>query len=92
MEHDKIFVGSLSSSTTQNDLEEAFSKYGSINEIKLIKDRFTGESKGFAFIKYSSNAYASKALEMNGQYLDGQTIRVSHAQKKESFKDTRRHW
>lgn len=92
MEHNKIFVGSLSSSTTQEDLKEAFLKYGSIDAIKLIKDRYTDESKGFAFITYLSNSHASKALEMNGQYIDGQAIRVSHAQQKESFKDTRRRW
>lgn len=86
MEHNKIYVGSLSSETTKVQLQELFSVFGPINEINLIKDRYTGESKGFAFIKYSSNSSASKAIEMNGTEIDERTIRVCFAKKKESFK------
>lgn len=92
MEHNKIYVGSLSSETSQATLQEAFSSYGTIDEIKLIKDIYTGEFKGFAFIKYSSNAGASKALEMNGKEIDERTIRVSLAKKKEPFKGSQRRW
>lgn len=86
MEHNKIYVGSLSSETTQAKLQEVFSAFGSIDEINLIKDRYTDDSKGFAFIKYSSNSSASKAVEMNGKEIDERTIRVSLAKKKDSFR------
>lgn len=92
MEHNKIYVGSLSSETTQAKLQEVFSAYGTVDEINLIKDRYTGESKGFAFIKFSSNSSASKALEMNGKDIDERTIRVSLAKKKESFTGSRTRW
>ncbi len=82
MEHNKIFVGSLSTETTLATLQETFSTFGSIEEVNLIKDRYTGESKGFAFIKFTSNSSASKALELNGSKIDGWLIRVTKAQKK----------
>ena len=92
MEHNKIFIGSLSSETTQTTLQEIFSQFGSIDEVNLIKDRYTGESKGFAFIKYASNSSAYKALEMNGKEIDERTIKCCHAKKKESFNGSRRKW
>lgn len=86
MKQNKVFIGALSSTTTEQTLMETFSSFGNIDEINLIKDRFTGESKGFAFIKYDNNASASKALLMNGKILDERILRVSIAQKKPPFK------
>lgn len=93
MEHNKIYVGSLSSCTTGSDLKNAFSEFGTIDEVKLITDMYTGDSKGFAFIKFSTNSSASKALEMNGKIIKERTIRVSLAKKKESLGGgARRRW
>lgn len=92
MEQNKIYVGYLSSETTQSTLEKVFSAYGSISEINLIRDKYTGESKGFAFIKFSSTLSASKALEMNGKTIDEKTVSVSPAKKKQSFSGSRRQW
>jgi cold-inducible RNA-binding protein len=92
MENNKIYVGSLAMETTQETLRAAFEKFGAIDEVNLIKDRFTGESKGFAFVKFESNASASKALDMNGKALDKWTIRVSLATKKKPFNGSQRKW
>lgn len=92
MEHNKIYVGSLSSCTTETDLRSVFSEFGSIDEIKIITDRYTGESKGFAFITFSSNASAEKAINMDGKELKERTIRVSAARKKENVQGNKNRW
>lgn len=79
MSQNKIYVGNLSYSTTGNDLQDAFGGFGSIDDVKLITDRETGRSKGFAFITFSSDDGASAALELNGTTLDGRQIKVSIA-------------
>ena len=92
MKQNKIYVGALSSCTTETELREAFSEFGSIDDIKIIIDRYTGESKGFAFITFSSNASAIKALNMDGKELKERTIRVSAARKKENFRANQNRW
>ncbi|KTC99230.1 RNA recognition motif domain-containing protein [Legionella feeleii] len=84
MKFNKIYIGSLSTSTTEQDLKNMFSEFGSINEIKFITDMYTGISKGFAFITYTSSSSASKALIMNEKEFNDRTMRVSIARKKES--------
>lgn len=92
MKQNKIFVGSLSSSTTEVDLREAFTPFGSIDDIKIIIDIYTGESKGFAFITFLSNSSAVNALDMDGKEIKERRIRVSLAKKKENFRDKKRRW
>jgi len=92
MKQNKIYVGSLSSCTTETEIREAFSEFGSIDDIKIIIDRYTGESKGFAFITFSSNSSAVKALNMDGKELKERTIRVSAARKKENFRGNQNRW
>ncbi len=79
MNQNKIYVGNLSYQTSSDNLSEAFSSFGDIDEVKLIVDRETGRSKGFAFITYNESDAAQEALALNGSMLDGRQIKVSIA-------------
>ncbi|GCC16720.1 RNA-binding protein 3-like [Chiloscyllium punctatum] len=79
----KLFVGGLNFDTDEQSLEEVFSKYGQIAEVKVIKDRDTMASRGFGFITFENPDDARDALQaMNGKSIDGRQIRVDHAEKK----------
>ena len=80
MSNSKIYVGNLPFSTSEQDLGDLFSQYGQITECKLITDRYSGRSKGFAFITYNSADEANAALVMNGNDMDGRNIRVNIAE------------
>uniref|UniRef100_UPI000374E999 RNA recognition motif domain-containing protein n=1 Tax=Legionella tunisiensis TaxID=1034944 RepID=UPI000374E999 len=82
MKFNKIYIGSLSTSTTEQDLKNIFSEFGSIDEIKLITDMYSGISKGFAFITFTSSSSASKALIMNTREFNDRAMQVSIARKK----------
>ena len=75
----KIYVGSLSYDTSEEDLKKLFAKYGNVVEANVIRDSYTGKSKGFGFVQFSSGAEAEKSLEQNGQEFMGRRIVVSEA-------------
>lgn len=76
----KLFVGGVAWKTTDETLQDAFSKAGTVVSASIIKDRMTGRSKGFAFVEMSSDAEAQAAIEMwNGKELDGRSIAVNEA-------------
>ncbi|XP_057713404.1 cold inducible RNA binding protein a isoform X2 [Corythoichthys intestinalis] len=78
----KLFVGGLNFTTTEDTLAMAFGKYGTIEKVDVIKDKETGRSRGFGFVKYENMEDAKDALEaMNGKTLDGRSIRVDEAGK-----------
>ncbi|XP_069743291.1 uncharacterized protein [Narcine bancroftii] len=84
-EDGKLFVGGLNIDTNEQALEEQFSKYGQVTEVRVIKDRETSESRGFGFITFDNPEDAKDALQaMNGKCIDGRQIRVGHAEKKGS--------
>lgn len=78
----QLFIGNLAFSTTKEDLENAFSVYGSIVEVKIPTDRYTGRVRGFAFVTFENNQDAEKALALDGKELNGRPIRVNVAQEK----------
>lgn len=81
----KLYVGNLSFSVTEDLLIEKFSKCGTVDSAKLITDRDTGRSKGFAFVEMSSDEEAQKAIEMyDGKEQDGRSIKVNEAKPQES--------
>jgi RNA recognition motif-containing protein len=85
-----IFVGNLTINVTEENLQDIFSKYGKIKAIKIIKDIFTGKSKGFAFVEmYSENEGQKAITELNLTELDGKKIMINKA-KPEADKRTRR--
>jgi RNA recognition motif-containing protein len=80
----KLYVGNLSFSTSEDDLQSLFSKAGSVKSVNLITDRNTGRSKGFAFVEMETQAEAEKAISMlNGTELGERTLKVSMARPRE---------
>lgn len=79
MSQSKIYVGNLSYSTSEDELRDFFSQYGSIQDTKLILDMSTGRSKGFGFITYTSSNDCENALAANGAELDGRKLKVNLA-------------
>jgi RNA recognition motif-containing protein len=76
----KLFVGSLPWSINDQALEETFQKYGTVVSAKVITDRATGRSKGFAFVEMSSDSEAKDAMrELNNSQLNGRNIVVNEA-------------
>ncbi len=83
MEKNKLFIGSLPWSITNDSLKELFSQYGEVVEAIIINDRETGRSKGFGFVTFAKEEDAQKALEMNGKEVEGRTIVVNVAKPRE---------
>jgi cold-inducible RNA-binding protein len=80
----KIYVGNLSFSTTEEELRELFTQAGTVASTTLIKDRDTGQSKGFAFIEMSNQADAEKAIHMfNGKTFGNRELKVNLARPRE---------
>ena len=79
----KLYVGNLSYNATEEDLRGLFSKFGTVQNAEVIKDRYTGQSKGFAFVEMSTSEEAQKALEVNGSDFLGRNINVSEARPQE---------
>lgn len=91
MKQNKIYIGNLLTSITKSDIELEFSKYGVLEDIQLIKDRFTGASKGFAFLTFSKQVAAETALEMNGKSFNGRNLVVNMAKEKNNSNRRNRH-
>jgi cold-inducible RNA-binding protein len=80
----KIYVGNLSYDTKEDDLRELFAQAGTVASVALIKDRDTGQSKGFAFIEMSNQSEAEKAIQMFNSYtLANRPLKVNLARPKE---------
>jgi RNA recognition motif-containing protein len=80
----KLYVGNLSYSTTEDDLRTLFFQAGTVSSVALIKDRDSGQSKGFAFVEMSNQSEAQKAISMfNGYNLGDRELRVSIARPRE---------
>ena len=80
----KIYVGNLSYDTTEDDLRTLFAQAGTVASVALIKDRDTGQSKGFAFVEMSNQSEAEKAIQtFNGYTLSNRTLKVNLARPRE---------
>ena len=80
----KIYVGNLSYTTTEEELKQLFSQAGTVTSVAMIKDRDTGQSKGFAFIEMSNQAEAEKAISMfNGKSMGNRELKVNLARPRE---------
>jgi RNA recognition motif-containing protein len=79
----KLYVGNLSYNTYEDNLRTLFTPYGTVESVKIITDRDTGNSKGFAFVEMSTDAEAQAAINgTNSAELDGRTIKVNEAMDK----------
>ena len=76
----KVYVGNLTFTIDDEKLREIFSKFGEIEEATVIKDKFSGRSKGFGFVTFTEDASAKKAIEeMNEKEVEGRALRVNEA-------------
>jgi RNA recognition motif-containing protein len=80
----KLFVGGLSRDVTDDDLLRAFESFGKVESATVVKDKFTGESRGFGFVEMTSESEAQSAITgMNEKELKGGTIKVNEARPRE---------
>jgi len=76
----KIYVGSLSYKATEEDLKKEFEGFGQVESVNIIKDRYSGESRGFGFVEMPNKDEAQSAIEgLNGRELKGRKISVNEA-------------
>lgn len=76
----KLFVGSLAWATTDESLQNFFAQAGNVTSARVIKDKYSGRSKGFGFVEFASDEEAKKAKEeLNGKELDGRAIFIDEA-------------
>ena len=84
----KLYVGGLPFSFSDKQLEELFTSHGTIESAKVISDKYTGKSRGFGFVEFSSATDAQKAIAaLNGTTLEGRTITVNEARQREHQPD-----
>jgi RNA recognition motif-containing protein len=80
----KLYVGGLPYSVTEERLNQIFSAYGTVESVRVVTDRASGQSRGFGFVEMSSVAEAQKAIEgLNETQLDGRTLIVNTARPQE---------
>ena len=85
-----IYVGNLSNEATDDDLRQAFEGFGQVESVNIIKDKFSGESRGFGFVEMPSKSEGQKAIEeMNGKDLMGRAVNVNEARPKTNRRDSR---
>ncbi len=80
----KIYVGNLSFKTTQENLEDLFSNYGTVSEVALVTDRETGRPRGFAFVTMDDQGAGKAITELNGNEFEGRSLNVNEAKPRES--------
>lgn len=84
MNQAKLFVGNISYQTTEEDLRDHFAQAGTITAVNLMLDKYSGKSRGFAFVEYTSAQDAAKAVEMfNQKELQGRALTVNIARPRE---------
>ena len=75
-----IYVGNLSYSVTEEDLRTAFEAFGAVDSVSIIKDKFSGQSKGFGFVEMGADGEARAAIAaLNGKDLKGRNVTVNEA-------------
>ena len=80
----KLYVGNLSFNTTETDLQDFFAQAGPVTEVMLVQDKFTGKSRGFAFVTMGSDADAQNAItQFHGKPFDGRNLTVNEARPRE---------
>jgi cold-inducible RNA-binding protein len=80
----KLYVGNLPYSTTETDLRDLFAQAGTVTSVEIVKDRLTGQSKGFAFVQMSTSAEAEKAVTMFNDYsMNNRQLKVNPARPRE---------
>lgn len=77
----KLYIGNLSFSSTEEDLQDTFGRFGTVDSVAVITDRETGRPRGFAFVEMAEASAADEAIrKLDGSDLGGRSIRVNEAQ------------
>ena len=84
MDKRTLYLGNLAYTAVEEDIEQAFESFGVIEDIKLMRDRETGRSRGFAFITFEKESEAEAARAMDGKEVAGRPVRVNDARQKAS--------
>ena len=80
----KLYVGNLSFTTSNSDLQELFASVGTVESASVVEDRDTGRSRGFGFVEMSSKEEGERAIdELNGKEIDGRELKVNEAKPQE---------
>jgi RNA recognition motif-containing protein len=88
----KIYVGNLGYSVTNDSLNAKFAQFGTVSSAKVIMDRDTNRSKGFGFVEMATSSDAAKAIQsLNGSDFEGRNMNVSEAKPMEPRENTRRY-
>lgn len=88
-----IYVSNLSFHTTEDDLRKLFEQFGSVSAARIITDRSTGRSRGFAFVEMGSDAEGGEAIKgLNSKEIEGRSMSVSVAREKSDRPDTNKKW
>lgn len=83
-----IYVGNLAREASEEDLRAIFAEFGQVSRVTILKDRLSGEPRGFGFVEMSSPEEAKAAIEgANGRELKGQSLRVNEARPREDNAD-----
>jgi RNA recognition motif-containing protein len=84
MSNSKLYVGNMSFETTESDLRTAFGQFGTVSDVYVAMDKFSGRARGFAFVTMSTPEEAKLAIEkLNGTSLGGRDLTVNEARPKE---------
>ncbi|MFN3326528.1 MAG: RNA recognition motif domain-containing protein [Bryobacteraceae bacterium] len=79
-----IFVGNLSYQTTESELEAAFGEFGPVERVSVVRDRDTGQPRGFAFVEMTNSGDAANAINsLNGREINGRALNVNEARPRE---------
>ena len=79
----KLYVGNLPFTTTEEELKEMFGQHGEVTSAKVITDRETGRSRGFAFVEMDENGATAAMRALDGNQFGGRPLRVNEAQERE---------
>lgn len=79
-QNQKLYVGNLNFEATEDQVKDLFASFGDVQEVKIVMDRFTGRSRGFAFVRFDTADSAAKAKDgLNGQPFQGKTLVIDIA-------------
>ncbi len=86
----KLFVGSLPPSTTEESLETLFSEFGTVRSLKLVKDLFSGDCKGFGFLEMEGHEARAAIAGLDGKSFEGNFLKVKFEEERKGHKGRRR--
>ena len=83
-----IYCGNLNWQTTEADLQAAFEAFGTVSSVTIIKDKYTGQSRGFGFVEMPDDSEGHAAIDgLNGKELDGRTLKIDKARPRGESRD-----